>query len=272
MDRLLSLEAVGSKRKQQSKYRADAVILILGVPVFKRADVGGGVVALEEIGEAHLKRTEINFRAGSLPARARGLNRLGFLQEVISEKGADSREAAYFGFMTSSPEENLSEAKQAYGKTTGPTLPYTAIDGCNTLTKTRSTLTHFLFPSELDWGTSDKLIRTAREKVETSPSQWRENSWKAASGPPLTFLHAMLTAIRATEAKSGLPYVYSEKHYRLNVDRAQESGLTRLRGETLSVDTGKKTHFTIWLEAGADLPKRIEFQPKPYLRLTFEAV
>jgi hypothetical protein len=39
------------------------------------------------------------------------------------------------------------------------------------------------------------------------------------------------------------------------------------------VDGGKPIEFRLWIEEGAahPLPLRIEYQPKSYLRLTFEA-
>ena len=51
------------------RYRADAVILLLGIPVYKRAGVGSGQVAVEETGEGAQARRTLFFAAGSDPKR-----------------------------------------------------------------------------------------------------------------------------------------------------------------------------------------------------------
>ena len=68
-------------------------------------------------------------------------------------------------------------------------------------------------------------------------------------------------------------YIFGEKRYKLATEKGPESnGVTKLKGEILNESTGRKTNFSVWFEAGNALPLRIEFQPKTYLRLTFEAV
>jgi hypothetical protein len=79
--------------EKEKRYRIDATIVVFGIPVYTRTGVGGGFARVEERdGERRLQ-----FAAGSWPAQARGLNRLGFVEERASETGS-----SYFGFMTAS--------------------------------------------------------------------------------------------------------------------------------------------------------------------------
>ena len=54
---------------------------------------------------------------------------------------------------------------------------------------------------------------------------------------------------------------------------APATDVVRVSGKVRRVAGGKETEFRLWIAAGADrpLPLRIEYQPKSYLRLTFEA-
>ena len=65
--------------------------------------------------------------------------------------------------------------------------------------------------------------------------------WPSAENPPRPFLHAL-------------------------------AGL-RIAGSLWAAGGGRPIEFRLWVEEGAarPLPLRIEYQPKSYLRLTFEA-
>src|ERR1035441_8398070 len=56
-------------RTQSRTYRADAVILLLGIPLFRRSAVGGGEASLEETGDGASLRRTLFFAAGSDPKR-----------------------------------------------------------------------------------------------------------------------------------------------------------------------------------------------------------
>ena len=108
-------------RIQSRTYRADAVILLLGIPIFRRAGVGGGQASLEETGEGAALRRTLFFAAGSDPKRAHGLSRLGWIREVVLGPASTPSEAAYFGVLTSSPEESLEHARISVDAS--PSLP-----------------------------------------------------------------------------------------------------------------------------------------------------
>src|SRR5579883_1798259 len=109
VDRLLVEHPSESVSYQHRAYRADALVRLLGITVFSRAGVGSGFASYREARRSGVTVTTSRFGGGSFPARAHNLNRLGFIEEVVIETGAGPVEAAYFGFMTSSPEESLNE-------------------------------------------------------------------------------------------------------------------------------------------------------------------
>jgi hypothetical protein len=260
-----------SSWKAMREYRADANVIFLGMTIIRRQNVGGGFIHFEEAQSDATRRTAITFKAGSLPSRARGLNRLGFIQEVCVEENAAVREAAYFGFMTSSPEESFADAKNALEQKAAEGLRYTAIDGVNRSGQARSASHHWVFPADYDWSRRDALIETALQKTRSAEAQWHQLSADAA-GTPDTFLNAVLRAYRAASPNYQGTYIFGEKRYKLSTGKTREANeVTRLKGEILNESTGKKTNFSVWFEANNTLPSRIEFQPRSYLRLSFEA-
>ena len=68
---------------------------------------------MEETGEGASLRRTLFFAAGSDPKHAHGLNRLGWIREVVLGPASAPAESVYFGVLTSSPEESLEHARQA---------------------------------------------------------------------------------------------------------------------------------------------------------------
>jgi len=52
-----------------------------------------------------------------------------------------------------------------------------------------------------------------------------------------------------------------------NADR-----LLTVHGKIRNRRTGGLTTFSVWMEEGSIVPRRIEYQPRSFLRLVFEAV
>jgi hypothetical protein len=272
VERLLKDHPLTATAMQTRHYRADAAVMFVGMTILRRQNVGGGSIHFEEGNSENLRRRGITFRAGSLPDRARGLNRLGYIQEVCIEENALLREAAYFGLMTSSPEESFADAKNALEKQSGDGLKYTAINGVNISGGARSASHHWIFPSEYDWSRSDSLVETARQKTSSADHQWKKQNWTAGATPG-TFLNTVLEAARSSQSRSEAYYIFGEKRCKLTTEKSRESnGLTRLKGEILNQGTGKKTSFNVWFEPGKTLPQKIEFQARSYLKLAFEAI
>jgi hypothetical protein len=80
------LELEGQPRADLSldrRYRADAQVLVLSVPLLHRSSVGGGSVQWREWAEANGdSRRMVEFLGFSSPEHAAGLNRLGFIREL----------------------------------------------------------------------------------------------------------------------------------------------------------------------------------------------
>ena len=282
VDRTLGVDRGPATRTLHRQYRADAVVLLLGIPLLRRAKVGSGTVSVQE----WPGRLSLRFAAGSLPEQARGLNRLGYLHEVILEDKGTPQESAYFGFITANPEESLAEARKTMGTTAKGDLPYTVIDASSSGKDTRSCVTHLFFSPKLNWSDITKLMASARVQAHSSDAKWRDSKWP---GEVRSFLYVVRQAILAPDGKSHATYVYAEKRYSLAIEKvkdetqgnhfkaaglAQDAGAVRLlKGEILNESTHQKTQFQLWAEQGSSelpLPLRIEFQPRSYLRLTFE--
>jgi hypothetical protein len=286
VDRLLRELQPKQKVHSRRLYRADAVITVFNIPVFSRAGVGSGFAVYEELAEAEGRTISLQFAGGSRPDRAKGLNRLGYIQEVIVERNNLPAETAYFGFMTSSPEENLDQAKKALEASAGM-LPYTAVDGSTGPGKMSCSKARFLFPPSYSWSNNDSLIKEVRTKFPTESGKPVEAKL-TAKDVPWTFLYTVAQAASITGEKSQWSYVYNGKQYRLRTERTQdpkmgrklaERGLVakpenvwRLAGAITGPDHGPESTFRIWVEqnGASKLPMRIEFQARPFLRLVFE--
>ena len=264
-----------SVRIQSRTYRADAVILLLGIPIFRRAGVGGGQASLEEAGEGASLRRTLFFAAGSDPKRAHGLSRLGWIREVVPGAAAAPAEASYFGVMTSSPEESLEHARKSVDASPSGRSIFSAVNGRHIAGHSRSAVTHFEYSAAALW--SDRgLIEQAQSNYRGNVD-WRETSWPGSPNQtPPTFLLELATLLKQRTSRAVGRYVYSEQEYSLELDAAP-TGRDRLvpyRGKVRNLRTNKETPFRLWLESSSDsvVPVRFEVQPRSFLRLTFEAV
>jgi hypothetical protein len=267
-------DSAAGARTTVRRYRADAVILLLGIPLYKRAGVGSGQVSVEETGEGAQIRRTLFFAAGSDPKRALGLNRLGWLREA-GAGGAAPSETDYFGVMSASPEESLEHARTSVAAPQSGRSPYTAVNGRHTAGRSRSAVTHFEFASGANWsdhGLIDEAQATFRGSV-----QWRETSWPL-NHPPPTFLFQLADLLRQRAKRAAGQYVYNEQEYSLELETSREGGraerLLAVRGGVRNQRTGHQTPFRVWIEDAPNpvVPVRIEFQPRSFLRLTFEAL
>jgi hypothetical protein len=291
---LLGVDLVSRRTEQDGirwfhrQYRADAVILLFGMPIFHRAGVGSGYTAIgQATGVDNSSSVEIDFGAGSLPERTRGLNRQGFIREVVWERNGTPEEAAYFGALVSSGEEDLDHARQALADPPKDAVFYKAIDGRHRPGHSQSAQAGFSFPANYTWSQRERLFDAARESFPPVV-HWRENAWPGDEAAPDTFLYALRKAVEAPESAAESSYVYNERNFRLQVEKSadvragrefHERGLTEhpervisVRGRTLETKSGKHSTFQLWVERPADnpLPIRFEYQPKSFLRLAFE--
>jgi hypothetical protein len=258
-------------RSQACHYRADASILLLGITILRIRGVGGGQASLEETGDGASTRTTLFFAAGSDPKRAHGLNRMGWIREIVLGAGPAPSEASYFGVMTSSPEESLEHARKSIEAPPSGKSVYSAVSGRNTPGHSRSALAHFEFPNGAGWS-DPHLIEEAKSRFHGNAA-WRETSWpNSPDSTPPTFLFALATLLRQRAKKRATGrYVYNEQEYLLELDAAPQN---QFHGKIRNLRTGHQTTFAIWVgdSEGSIVPVRIEYQARAFLRLTFEAV
>jgi hypothetical protein len=270
--------ALGAGRR----YRVDAQVVLFSVPLVRRAGVGAGTAAWRESADGEATTRVLEFAAFSFPEHAAGLNRLGFIQERIriAETGMD--EAIYFGLMTASAEESAGEARKALHSTASRAV-YTAVDAHIRGHSMETATARFTAPTQLA-GHRTELERMAREALAAAPRQSVNLSPESETPPP--FLQALAELLRRPVGGEGR-YIYNGRYYRLQLRRSADpktgehfrarglaSGVVvAVTGTLQRAGDGKPIEFRLWVDESAQrpLPLRIEYQPKPYLRLAFEA-
>jgi hypothetical protein len=262
--------------RSERQYRVDAQILLFGATLFRRNSVGAGNAAWSEAGE----RRKLEFTGFSYPDKAAGLNRFGFIEEV-SRGGKDF---AYFGLMTSSPEDSIDSARKALNPGSGAVV-ITAIDGRLRPGNVEALITQFQAPAFAFVHNREELIRSAHKALAEAERRPLEFDPRTAAAQP--FLHSLFDAYR--RGANATTYIYGSWVYSLTLHAApDESASVAFRkarllpagGKALKVSGrinppagGREIDFHIWLEVDSPrpIPLRIDYRPKPYLRLTFEA-
>jgi|SRR5579871_4317324 len=263
------------QRAKARKYRADAEILFLGMTVYRRSAVGDGEASVEDSGEGQSLRRTLFFAAGSDPKRARGLSRLGWMRETVWGPGAAPARISYSGVLSSSPEESLEHARQSVTAPSSGRVTFGAVMGNNSAGQSRSATAHFEFDASAVWS-NRALIHQAQSLFDGNVN-WRETSWPdSPKEVPPTFLFQLVALLNKRTRTATGRYVYSEQEYLLMLERRQPSGdgerLVTVRGKIRNLRTGRETSFRLWLEDDSSIvPVRFEFQPRSFLRLTFEA-
>jgi hypothetical protein len=270
-------------------YRADVTIQILRVPLYRKRGVGGAIANLREYQTGNVSAFGISFLAGSNPEQAGGVNRFGYIEEVVVEEGSVPAEAAYFGVMTSSPEDNFDSARSALGEASRDQAYYAAIDGYLKASKSVSTEAGFVSSGKYTWLGHPPLADLMRQALADQSSKVKEKSqanprWEI----PITFLYAISKALRQPAGKQTTNYIYHGQEFELETSRDPDrkrgeefaaaglvknpAGVLRLEGRSRHMATNSRSSFVIWQDlADPDgLPLRFEFQPRSFLKLTFE--
>jgi hypothetical protein len=272
----------------QRSYRADANIVLFGITIFSRSDVGGGFARLVETSSGSNSTIRLLFVSGSRPDRAHGLNRMGYLEESVAETNARPSHADYFGFMTASAEDNLADARKALHGPSAGEVPFVAsrgeIDGSNA----RHTVRHVVLPASCRWTNAQQLLDVVKEDLN-GPGAGSGQAGLNHGERPGTFLYTVLSVERSPARTNDATFVHNGKLFRLHaVKRADERmgaqfvddhliasprDAVELAGLIRNAATGAETTFRVWFDRTSPnlLPLRFEFQPKSYLRLAFEA-
>jgi len=237
--------------------------------------VGDGEAAVEESGEGPSLRRTLFFAAGSDPKRARGFSRLGWMRETVWGPEAAPSRIGYSGVLSSSPEESLEHARQSVTAPNSGRVTFGAVMGSNSAGRSRSATAHFEFDAGAVW--SDRALINQAHSLFDGSVNWRETSWpNLPTQAPPTFLYQLVTLLRKRTHSAAGRYVYSEQEYLLKLERQQpgrgRERLEAVRGKIRNLRTGHETSFRLWLEDASIVPVRFEFQPRSFLKLTFEAV
>jgi hypothetical protein len=261
-------------------YRADAHVIIFGVPVLHRNNVGGGSVLWREFdadGPARL----LEFSGYSSPERAAGLNRIGFIREMAR---VDGEETIYFGLMTASPEDTADSARKAL-HSTAQEQAYTAIEGRISGSGTVTAVARFTAPTAISGAKAEGLVEKARRALAAAHSI---HAPQASPEDSHSFLQALAELLSRSDRERS-HFLYSGRRYQLRLTRFQDAkattyfrrrglidescGVFRFSGRVRNESAGSETEFRLWIssDGAKPLPLRIEYQAKPYLRLTFEA-
>jgi hypothetical protein len=255
-----------SVRRYHRRYRVNATVLFLGIPLLKREDAGAGFITMET-GETRTGRVvALQLAAGSQPQRAAGLNRFGALREIAVESQGGLEEAVITAFMTSSPEKDFDQARNAL-HSNASTLACSYTRCCSLRGRTEAALKHFALPAARTWESAMEVLSSA--DAEQAPST-RESI--EPGGPYAGFLYSVREAMGRPEARTSAEFVHNGESHRLETQKKTSGSGHMLQGTILDRSGNKVSEFSLVLslERPQDLPLKIEFRPKPYLRLTFE--
>jgi hypothetical protein len=253
----------------QRRYRVDATILLLGAPLFTRQGVGGGDASVEIDSSA----VSLQFAAGTLPARAHGLNRFGILHEAVTLRGRDPAPTtdpsfaglSFAGLMTRSREESFEQGRRALGSNShGGEAVITR--GRATGSEIQTWTENIELAPDCNWSNVNDTLREALRHEPPAPPR------TSAAGSATTFLHAMRGVALCPEAEVRRKFVHAGNFYWLETRRHPQRG-SQLDGAIYNLDGARRAEFRNTYAAGDEsgIPIRIEYRPRSFLRLTFEA-
>ena len=270
-------------------YRADANVMLFGFTLLSRGDVGGGFARLTETPFGSQNDIRLLFVSGSRPDRAHGMSRMGFIQESVTEMDTRPSHAEYLGFMTSSGEESLSEAKRALHGPTGENMQFVASRGEIAGGNARHTVHRMLLPASTRWIDTPHVLSLVEDDLD-HPGNDAKYADLSHGERPGTFLYTVLTMVRSPNRTNDGTFLHNGKLFHLHAVKHtdEKSGVhfqqsrlisspkdaMELDGTIHNMKTGADTAFRVWFDRTSlnALPLRFEFQPKSYLRLMFEAV
>jgi hypothetical protein len=258
---LLPWPAAAEASRGIRHYTATATVTFLGVTLVTRKGAGSGFARAEESGGT----TVLEFGAGSHPERCAGINRLGYIREVVETTATGGRRRRMFGFMTSSREESLQEARRALGGRQ-PAHAYTMLESAGDAAGIESRVASVACSAALSWPRWQEVESELMEAWKPAPKRTAR-----IEGEKPGFLSVVRHAMR--RGGSGRePYAHYDKTYTLEWrTRPLAGGMSELEGR---ISGGGKAKFRLWYDPSrpCDPPWEFEFQPRAFLRLLFESV
>jgi hypothetical protein len=296
-------------------YRVDATVrlqLIIGsIPIASRDSVGTASFTTQDIthpasAPGHLLVYE--FFAASFPERARRLNRLGFLREVVqwTSRGADW--TAHFGMVSSDRAQTREEGERSLDKDED-IQPYSILDGLIEPEESFSTVVRLRLPGR--W-TDGRSLYADIEPLWSGRAP--DDTHRLANRParsyeqPLGFLgglqaslHSVTAMVARGEKARGAhqPYVHNGRVYRFELTgidadtkRGREyarvgwikdgANMRRLSYRIVDADGDTIEDFQLWVEitpgthseddSSPIVPLAFAFMPRSFLELRAERV
>ena len=247
----------------ERRYRVDATILLLGVPLLSKQDIGGAYASVETASIPGSRAVALQFAAGSWPARAKNLNRFGILREALVARPAEPVEIAFAALMTDSHEHTFSEARSAFS--TGRVVEALVARGYAHGGSMNTSSYRVPLPADRIWTDSPRVLCEAtRQDPLEAPRQ-------IACGECVTFLHAVRCAALDQRSEHRQRFAHAGKLFLLETHRDPKQPVL-MHGLIRDPSGARASDFRAVFAAGDEsgLPVRIEFQPKPFLRLTLE--
>jgi hypothetical protein len=248
-------------------YIADAQLLLFGRAILGRTNVGGGYAAIESSNNS----LRLLFAGGSIPQRARGMNWMGFFEEHANEKTGPS----YFGFMTTQPGKTGVQMGHTGGK--DEACWYKASRAIFRGNCWDSLIQEIRFPEAAGYAQCSDVAARVRSDLAQMWDSKQRTQLDQPGGRPLTFLLAVREARRSGLPKFRCTYFGNGKLYTLETVRQHDQYGHRWDGLIHDKAGVKKGEFRIWYadpdgrSAESDIPIRIEYCPRPILRLTLRA-
>jgi len=259
------------------RYRIDATVLLFSAPFLTRSGVGGAYLAQEQRTRADGSTLLLEFAAGSWPERAHGIRRMGLFQEVQERREDRRARATFFGFMTSSPEKNVMEARRSLTQSTF--THYVGATGSGSHGRFQCRRMEFDLPPERKWEECPGLAVDVRRRLAEPGCVAIEIDTGEAE--PNTFLDSVRRAMHGAELQEAT-FVHNAQLYRLTARRcADASAASRLAAKRLAAHSarveeltgtiadltaGGSTGFRLWFdpEDPTGLPLCFEFRRAPF--------
>lgn len=245
------------------RYRVDATVLLCGVPLFTKRNVGGAFASVEAGSIGGSSVVALQFAGGSSPEHARGLNRFGIWREVIVARSAEPSEIAFAGLMTDSHEQTLAEGRSALSRANATEVLVSTgtVNGNIMRTWTyRAPVAH-----DCTWSGLPQILGDIT--AQAPPVAPREVLLQESP----TFLYAIRKAALASQDELRQPFLHAGKLYQLQTRRSLEHPL--VISAVIHDPTGARSaDFRLAFAANDEsgLPVRIEYRAKSFLRLTLE--
>jgi len=285
----VQLEAVQPRQDQSEtadsrhyfrSYQATAYISLLSVTIFSRSNVGFGYARADEEVFPQRRNISLEFLSGSIPERAHGLNRFGFIQENIKERDRVCAEADYFGLMTASGEESFSQAKAALDAKSKTTAFVAAQATINPETA-RYSIRHLNLSSSYRGANADQLLGQVHDSFDHAEKGQQEHT-QALHGDALgTFLYSVREAMLADSDKLQTRFIYNGKTFTMHSEKRKDmkvgqelqtaglidtpSSTVMLTGAIRNEKTSEVTNFRLWFDSASPDPLPLRFEPSQVL-------